>query len=862
MLFKTVLSRESEIKIEMRKASFGGDRSEAGRYAANIRWQRQRGESKSETKGSLPLIFQPTWDEAEAKKTGRPWAPLLEENYPPYIKEAIEKVRAIFQSALEAQAEWEKLVYPKTDDQLTDSDKELNKKISELDDTKYQELQKIESLAKEYAASLKLDDYGIQQVSKAIFLTVQFQIGVDRTDYKNGFFNLKPVNEFVNGSQMRVVINVPPEILVQILKDGRIKSQFETGHSSGTMNPTLRSQAETKMFGLHPTVTPENRPIYGHVMNEGIDQSIRRVARHYGTSVVVLKKDVVERTTFTVGDSLGNATTPSRIMEPTNASFGVTDRQDDGYTEAQIHGQVKINDIAYIVVQEGSVSSALKAQTSKIGIPIVEKDFFGYEKFKIEETGDMTKTVGRLIAVRGDGHKLFHTHTETQPLSNMVMRLGFLENENGERLDVNVDSALRYGYWEEPNSLADLIKATFGGDRSEAGRYAANIRWQNNAKDKGTGFVSPTKMKETLLREGLGRNMLLSDVEIIKESSWDWLAQMVGRTTDFVKKEPEESFRTPELRAKLAKREVVKGIVAGMQDITVEEIKLACDELGIDSNLDSNFQSKDIIKQDLLTKFAQHFVDQWANTSNDHETDSLMVQEVVKRVFNLQDATSVDSLENYSDIKNVQKEAEFKLGNNRSLEKALTALVKAQYANTQAYLASKGITEVVIFRGMNHVGLAEDLKDYRLRHFYKMEERGEIVLEERDGVSADDRNSDIIGNISEEEFDKIVPEGVVKVSMKMRPLSSFSLERGIANSFRTSDGSQGSKDEGVFLATRVPVARIFATPFTGVGCLDEAEFVILGGELDAKASRSSSGDEDFDYDNMFPSRKEEIKSYG
>jgi len=39
MLSKAVFSRESEIKIEMRKVSFGGDRSEAGRYAANVRWQ-------------------------------------------------------------------------------------------------------------------------------------------------------------------------------------------------------------------------------------------------------------------------------------------------------------------------------------------------------------------------------------------------------------------------------------------------------------------------------------------------------------------------------------------------------------------------------------------------------------------------------------------------------------------------------------------------------------------------------------------------------------------------------------------------------------------------------------------------------
>lgn len=51
MLAKAVIPRESEIKIEMRKASFGGDRSEAGRYAANIRWQ---GHTKRELKEEQP----------------------------------------------------------------------------------------------------------------------------------------------------------------------------------------------------------------------------------------------------------------------------------------------------------------------------------------------------------------------------------------------------------------------------------------------------------------------------------------------------------------------------------------------------------------------------------------------------------------------------------------------------------------------------------------------------------------------------------------------------------------------------------------------------------------------------------------
>ena len=36
---REVSGRAEEIRVEMRKASFGGDRSEAGRYAANVRWQ-------------------------------------------------------------------------------------------------------------------------------------------------------------------------------------------------------------------------------------------------------------------------------------------------------------------------------------------------------------------------------------------------------------------------------------------------------------------------------------------------------------------------------------------------------------------------------------------------------------------------------------------------------------------------------------------------------------------------------------------------------------------------------------------------------------------------------------------------------
>jgi len=392
------------------------------------------------------------------------------------------------------------------------------------------------------------------------------------------------------------------------------------------------------------------------------------------------------------------------------------------------------------------------------------------------------------------------------------------------------------------DDLDVFLKASFGGNRSEAGRYAANVRWQNQASEKGTGFISPNKMKDPLLREGLGHGMFLNELLFLRQqdSNADLMSNDNWDDRDITD-------------AKVAKREVVKGIVAGMQNLSQEEISIACDGVGLPTSKTVN----DDARQTMLNTFAQHFVDQWANTSNDHETDSLMVQEVVKKVFNLEDSATVDTFKNFDDIQAVQKKAEARLNVNPPLEKALTAFVKAQYANTQAYFASKGITEVVVSRGMNHPELAEDLKDYRFGHFDRMTDNEEIELQ-----GDPERNDDIVGNITEEEFDKFVPEGVLTVSMKMRPLSSFSVNRFVANGFRTSDGSQGSKDIGVFLSAKIPVARIFSTPFTGVGCLKEEEFVVLGGQLDAKASRSSAGDEDFDYDIMFPSKKEEIKTYG
>jgi hypothetical protein len=94
---------------------------------------------------------------------------------------------------------------------------------------------------------------------------------------------------------------------------------------------------------------------------------------HYGRAVIVLKKDVAERTTFTVGDSLLSGLRAVKNFR-TKKFFFVGWWLMRLYTEAQIHGQVKVSDIAYIVLPPDSFSSALKSKAEKLGVPIVVED--------------------------------------------------------------------------------------------------------------------------------------------------------------------------------------------------------------------------------------------------------------------------------------------------------------------------------------------------------------------------------------------------------------------------------------------------------------------------------------------------------
>jgi len=123
------------------------------------------------------------------------------------------------------------------------------------------------------------------------------------------------------------------------------------------------------------------------------------------------------------------------------------------------------------------------------------------------------------------------------------------------------------------------------------------------------------------------------------------------------------------------------------------------------------------------------------------------------------------------------------------------------YQKTQRFLKKKGIKNLLLYRGMN--------------------------------------------------FNKFFPgfkKTVVQKTVVLNPLSSFSSSLDEAEAFVNEDGY------GAILVTNIPASRIFSCPHTGLGCLEEQEFVVMGGRIKAylfnveNVSRVIEEDEDpFDF---------------
>ena len=187
-------------------------------------------------------------------------------------------------------------------------------------------------------------------------------------------------------------------------------------------------------------------------------------------------------------------------------------------------------------------------------------------------------------------------------------------------------------------------------------------------------------------------------------------------------------------------------------------------------------------------------INKWAGTSNDHDPESLAIQETAKRVFGLKDTldwTMYDQGVASTPLEN--KEVQKFLADNGDIYETF---LKAQYKLTQDFFKEHGITEVTVYRGFKFGYGADDVPEWAKQQVEN---------------NSKDMQSKYQGK------DLLPP---YQATIPLRPLSSFSYSPLTAYNFATR----------VVATATIPVKDILSTALTGVGCLHEKELVVLGNQ--------------------------------
>lgn len=162
-------------------------------------------------------------------------------------------------------------------------------------------------------------------------------------------------------ADLRIALHLHPDrtwhgvpLLEQLARDGRYRSQFETGTSNGglTAHPGGdRWRWESRLFGAaYDDAPPSERPVYGSLNHR------RRPgggSPRFGSAHLRLAAHVLDRATFCYPDSAFEPVhvgTAERAGVLALADAGAEDLLDD-YVEAQVHGPVLLaHDVEAVVL--------------------------------------------------------------------------------------------------------------------------------------------------------------------------------------------------------------------------------------------------------------------------------------------------------------------------------------------------------------------------------------------------------------------------------------------------------------------------------------------------------------------------------
>jgi hypothetical protein len=203
----------------------------------------------------------------------------------------------------------------------------------------------------------------------------------------------------------------------------------------------------------------------------------------------------------------------------------------------------------------------------------------------------------------------------------------------------------------------------------------------------------------------------------------------------------------------------------------------------------STFLEKDEITNTDRKEFISKVVDQWAETSFDHDAEAVAIQLVANEEFGLENKfPTVDS--------DTMMEADQLAQDNN---KGYREVLRTMYKNTQDDLARMGVKELTLYRGVYHA-----------------------------------------------EGDETMPDGVYRGEFKTHPIASWSSHFNTAKSFAATSYADAAVENGgeggqaVIMAAKIPASRILSTSRTGLGCLNEYEFTVL----------SKGGSGKFNYSNV------------
>lgn len=208
-----------------------------------------------------------------------------------------------------------------------------------------------------------------------------------------------------------VKVRVPRKALASVLRSGGVMSQFEVGKSNGLFNPEYRAEEELRTLGVPLELDDRNRPIYGYVDDPHESSS------WYGDMIVYPHPEVRERTTATGEDSLDYSSlhgqrlseledatieslvtsAPSTLLANLAAVMAwrtANPRSKEtppvggrvGYSEAQIHGGLPVEDIKAIDIEDYFSTKIVPIDRSAIDRFFIG-GYDGYLKSELERQG-------------------------------------------------------------------------------------------------------------------------------------------------------------------------------------------------------------------------------------------------------------------------------------------------------------------------------------------------------------------------------------------------------------------------------------------------------------------------------------------